>query len=40
MAWDHPRGYDPMVATANEFMKKLDEQLKSSNKPVLLWIIE
>ena len=22
MAWDHPRGYDPMVATANEFKKK------------------
>ena len=22
MAWDHPRGYDPMTATANEFMKK------------------
>ena len=22
MAWDHSRGYDPMVATANEFKKK------------------
>jgi len=22
MAWDHPRGYDPMVATSNEFKKK------------------
>jgi len=22
MAWDHPRGYDPMVASANEFNKK------------------
>ena len=22
MAWDHPRGFDPMVATANEFKKK------------------
>ena len=22
IAWDHPRGFDPMVATANEFTKK------------------
>jgi hypothetical protein len=39
----YPR-YSPLSwgcpAVSNEFMKKLDEQLKSSNKPVLLWIIE
>ena len=22
MTWDHPRGYDPMIATSNEFSKK------------------
>lgn len=27
-------------AVSNEFMKVLDEKLKASNKPVLLWIIE
>ena len=27
-------------AVSNEFMKVLDEKLKRSEKPVLLWIIE
>jgi hypothetical protein len=27
-------------AVSNEFMKKLDEQLQKSDKPVLLWIID
>lgn len=27
-------------AVSNEFMKKLDEKLKASKKPVLLWIID
>ena len=25
IAWDHPRGFDPMVATANLFQKKNPE---------------
>jgi hypothetical protein len=39
----YPR-YSPLSwgcpAVSNEFMKELDEQLKKSNKPVLLWIID
>jgi hypothetical protein len=39
----HPK-YSPLSwgcpAVSNEFMKKIDKQLKNSKKPVLLWIID
>ena len=35
IAWDHPRGFDPMVATANLFQKKNPEvEIKWDKRPL------